>query len=117
VTADRCCDLHGTVCEPPSELCCGACTEAAHPEHADGSLCAAPGDIQVTRFAPRAVVEHAPAQSLVSLGLIAGADQQMLFISGDRLYLGNDRHGREVVYRITGWSTERVALLVERVEP
>lgn len=29
----RCCDLHGSNCEPPSELCCRYCTEANHPDH------------------------------------------------------------------------------------
>lgn len=37
-----CCDLHGRNCEPPSELCCERCTEAAHPLHADGSTCSNP---------------------------------------------------------------------------
>lgn len=37
-----CCDLHGRNCEPPSELCCGSCTEAAHPGHQDGSACSNP---------------------------------------------------------------------------
>lgn len=37
-----CCDLHGRNCEPPSELCCHSCTEAAHPAHADGSTCSNP---------------------------------------------------------------------------
>lgn len=31
----RCCDLHNRNCEPPSELCCGECTEAHHGIHAD----------------------------------------------------------------------------------
>lgn len=39
---EPCCDLHGRICEPPSELCCKSCTEAAHPGHADGSACSAP---------------------------------------------------------------------------
>ena len=30
-----CCDLHGSNCEPLSELCCGDCTEAHHGMHAD----------------------------------------------------------------------------------
>ncbi len=34
-----CCDLHGPACEPPSELCCANCTEAAHPDHAPGVSC------------------------------------------------------------------------------
>ena len=44
-----CCDLHGRNCEPPSELCCAGCTEAAHRMsdavrgfHADGSVCSNP---------------------------------------------------------------------------
>lgn len=39
----RCCDMHNRHCEPPSELCCAGCTEAAHDtfpiRHADGSRC------------------------------------------------------------------------------
>lgn len=34
-----CCDLHGTFCEPPSELCCESCTEAEHPRHPEGFVC------------------------------------------------------------------------------
>ena len=41
-----CCDLHGTHCGPPADLCCEHCTEAAHGlqwwrpgQHADGSAC------------------------------------------------------------------------------
>lgn len=38
-----CCDMHNRHCEPPSELCCHHCTEAAHDSfpirHADGSRC------------------------------------------------------------------------------
>jgi len=38
-----CCDSHNVHCEPPSELCCHGCTEAAHDafpvRHADGSRC------------------------------------------------------------------------------
>lgn len=36
---ELCCDRHNRACEPPSELCCQACTEATHPHHDDGSLC------------------------------------------------------------------------------
>lgn len=39
VEAGKCCDLHGTSCEPPSELCCSACTEAAHPQHPADARC------------------------------------------------------------------------------
>jgi hypothetical protein len=45
-----CCDMHGRNCEPPSELCCRDCPEAAHDtfpiRHADGSVCSAPGAAQ-----------------------------------------------------------------------
>lgn len=45
-----CCDLHGRNCEPPSELCCWSCAEAAHRmgdaatgvHLADGSRCSNP---------------------------------------------------------------------------
>lgn len=44
-----CCDFHGRNCEPPSELCCNECTEAAHKMgdatrgfHGDGSKCSNP---------------------------------------------------------------------------
>lgn len=35
----RCCDMHNTHCEPPSELCCNGCTEVRHPEHRRGARC------------------------------------------------------------------------------
>jgi hypothetical protein len=48
--APICCDMHGRNCEPPSELCCRDCSEAAHDtfpiRHADGSVCSAPGAAQ-----------------------------------------------------------------------
>lgn len=38
-----CCDSHNQHCEPPGDLCCGQCTEAAHDmfpiRHGDGSRC------------------------------------------------------------------------------
>ena len=37
VTGGVCCDLHGRNCEPPSELCCGDCTEARHACWADSN--------------------------------------------------------------------------------
>lgn len=37
-----CCDLHGRNCEPPSELCCGACTERNHFDHPRGEVCSSP---------------------------------------------------------------------------
>lgn len=40
---EPCCGMHNEHCEPPSELCCHQCTEAAHDtfpiRHADGSRC------------------------------------------------------------------------------
>lgn len=35
----KCCDLHNSHCEPPSELCCRECTEANHPVHPVGVRC------------------------------------------------------------------------------
>jgi hypothetical protein len=40
--SEPCCDLHGRNCEPPSELCCGNCTEANHPDHPAGETCSNP---------------------------------------------------------------------------
>lgn len=34
----RCCDMHNATCEP-SELCCGSCSEVAHPRHPAGIPC------------------------------------------------------------------------------
>lgn len=28
-----CCDMHGTNCEPPGDLCCWYCSESSHPRH------------------------------------------------------------------------------------
>lgn len=42
-----CCELHNQHCEPPGDLCCRWCTEAAHDtvpaRHADSSPCVLPG--------------------------------------------------------------------------
>ncbi|WP_158566416.1 SAV_6107 family HEPN domain-containing protein [Micromonospora craterilacus] len=38
-----CCDMHNGHCEPPADLCCRACTEAAHPEHPRGVACVLAG--------------------------------------------------------------------------
>lgn len=43
-----CCDLHSTTCEPPSELCCGACTEGRHPMHPPGVRCVLDVDPQLS---------------------------------------------------------------------
>lgn len=34
-----CCDMHNKHCEPPGDLCCWDCTEAAHPDHPPGIVC------------------------------------------------------------------------------
>ncbi len=40
---EPCCDMHNLHCEPPGDLCCERCAEAAHDSfpvrHADGSVC------------------------------------------------------------------------------
>jgi hypothetical protein len=42
-TPTACCDMHNQHCEPPADLCCRDCTEAAHDNfpvrHADGTAC------------------------------------------------------------------------------
>lgn len=35
----ECCRFHNATCEPPSELCCAACTEGRHPDHPRGEVC------------------------------------------------------------------------------
>lgn len=57
-----CCEYHTATCEPPSELCCERCTEAAHPGHADGSACV------LARDADLAVVKQRVAAAM-HLGL------------------------------------------------
>ena len=34
-----CCSMHNEHCEPPSELCCGDCSEVEHPAHLDERPC------------------------------------------------------------------------------
>lgn len=67
VATEACCDLHGRNCEPPSELCCGSCTEAAHDtfpiRHADGSTCAVP-DLSGSTVPPHPVAASEPAEPL-----------------------------------------------------
>lgn len=75
------------------------------------------GMIVITRYAPSAVVEETPDESFVSLGLIQSTDPWHLTVSGDRLYLGTDRAGAEVVYQVVGWDAEQQSLRVRRVAP
>ena len=44
-----CCDLHGTNCEPPADLCCHQCTEAAHPYHHPAYPCVIAPEMHPTR--------------------------------------------------------------------
>lgn len=41
--SDDCCLDHNIHCEPPSELCCESCPEAAHPQHPPGVACVLDG--------------------------------------------------------------------------
>jgi hypothetical protein len=75
------------------------------------------GDVVLRRVAPQVIVESAPPRSRVSLEVVQKADDRLLFISGDRMYLGNDPTGAEVVYRVTGWDASACALLIERERP
>jgi len=49
VTPTACCDLHNAHCEPPSDLCCRRCTEAAHPLHPAGVPCVLAPEMHPTR--------------------------------------------------------------------
>jgi hypothetical protein len=53
----------------------------------------------------------------MTLELVRSLDTRALWCSGDHLYLGDDQHGREVIYRVVGWNAEQAALVVERVKP
>lgn len=73
------------------------------------------GDITLTKVAARVIVEQAPEHSVVSLEAIQRSDPELLFISGDRLYIGNTRAGVEVCYQVTGWQQSPPALMVTAV--
>lgn len=60
-------------------------------------------------------VEQADPRALVSLEFFASLDPRAVFVRGDRLFLGNDKDGNEVIYRVTGWHADDRALIVERV--
>lgn len=68
----------------------------------------------VTRYAPRVVVEQAAEDTWMTLGLLATADQNLLFISDDVIHVGNTPDGVEVLYRVVGWDAERKALKLRR---
>lgn len=70
----------------------------------------------VARWAATVVVE-APERALITLELVRSLDNRALWCNADRLYLGDDQRGEEVIYRVTGWDAEATALVVERVRP
>lgn len=74
----------------------------------------APPSIIFTAYAMSTVVESAPEETRVSLDLIGARDPQLLFVRGDKIFVGNDRAGNEVVYRVVGWDAEETALIVRR---
>ncbi|MFU8850651.1 hypothetical protein ACNAW0_06665 [Micromonospora sp. SL1-18] len=39
VNTSPCCALHNGHCDPPADLCCTQCSEAAHPDHRPGERC------------------------------------------------------------------------------
>jgi len=75
------------------------------------------GDVVLTRVAPKVIVEEYPDHARISIAAIQASDPSLLFISGDRLYLGNTREDVEVIYQITGWEVETWALTARRVQP
>lgn len=109
---------HCSACDRPS-----APDPVAHPggqaEHVDiGTRVATtreiPPHLVVTAYAMSTVVEHAPEETLFSLGVVASADPRLVFVRDDKIFVGNDRAGDEVVYRVVGWDAEQKALKVVR---
>jgi hypothetical protein len=70
--------------------------------------------IVLTKVSARVIVECAPKRSVISLEVIQRSDPELLFISGDCLYLGNTRVGEEICYRVTAWQQSPPALVVVR---
>lgn len=54
---------HNRNCEPPLKLCCGQCSEVAHPGDLDGSVCIAPDLSRVGPDPTRLPVERLPPNS------------------------------------------------------
>lgn len=68
------------------------------------------GEIVLTAHSP--TVERAPARSLISLELLR--QMASAYVAGrDRLLVGHFPDGRPCWYRVTGWSGEHKALIVE----
>jgi hypothetical protein len=70
------------------------------------------GEVVLTSYPALVVVEHAPDETMVSLELLAASGD--LFVSRDMIYLGNERNGDEVAYRVTGWDPQQAALTLRR---
>jgi len=75
------------------------------------------GDVVLTRVEPKVIVNEHPDYTHVSLAAIQASDPRLLFISGARLYLGNNADEVEVIYEVTGWDDEAWALTARRVQP
>jgi hypothetical protein len=73
------------------------------------------GDVVVTLHEARLVVNEAPESTVMSLALLVGAAKDRLFVSFDRVYIGNDRKGEEIVYRVVAWDPDAAGLILERV--
>src|SRR5262245_47949934 len=71
--------------------------------------------VVITRYEATNVVEQAPEQTLIMLELLANADPKVVFVSGAIVYIGNDRDGAEVAYRVVGWDANHGALVAHRV--
>jgi hypothetical protein len=70
----ECCDMHNEHCEPPSELCCGRCTEWDHPRHPAGVRCTwlpAPSSAAAVETAVTAqlIAEEARAEIAAIIGM------------------------------------------------
>jgi hypothetical protein len=60
------------------------------------------------------IVENpVPEKVLISLALLADLGNGAHMVNADTLYIGRDRSGNRVCYRIVGWDAERRGLIAE----
>lgn len=73
------------------------------------------GDITMTLIPARVVVHNAPDQAAIALELLAGAAPDRLWVTRDRIYIGEDQAGREICYKVTGWDPVNGSLTVTKL--
>jgi hypothetical protein len=109
VTEHVCCDLHNAHCEPPGELCCHECTEAAHPDHPRGASCVltpCDGDVYAYRGASTGRCRNDDCKAVHSV-----ADRQAWLDAEVRAHAFRDREIADAlnisVKTIRSWATAR----------